>query len=924
MGRRLIMESFAQGLWTDTAALADESDWRPWVARALLGCSRPEDGPEPPGEKSAERDFFRATAHWMAGREDDALSILHGLTTPPARRLAALIAKPKIRVLTQWFSTGQPPHLLHSGAKSDPKFEISNLGFFPGDRPYDVDAEAGALFDPAAPPDFFLTVMAEWHVPPPGLFDLPCPIFAHTGDVDLHHQAVAAKMRGFDEVAVTDGTEGQDFGAILPNPVITFPKVFALAERLLPPLPAPDQERDIDLLMTGTVLHPYHPDKARLFHQVQGRASVHKALFVNGFLPGERYFDLLGRARLSLSHVRHIGAIPTRALESLAMGCPVLVPEGSALWLYLNAEDGMIPYRVAEGPGRAIDDALANFDLWRARAARGASKVRTLFEEKLAASQYLRFFTVRAALASPSPHRQEAKRAWAKRPIVSQGRLSVSPAQAAEISRARCDRWALEMNAAFDPRKANDLAREMLLTHAAALQGLGGKHPWDNLPTSALGWLKRAMEADPTALVPRFNFVRAALHFGDESQRQAGLALAAEVLSQPAEHWRCGPEDDVLSHDFFPEFFNARGFNDVLVSHAGQTSLEDAARKLILASLHAYQGRFTRERSAFAAAVNLDPEFAFYRLDLAKACLRQGDGRAALDHLARLAEDSLVAAQALDLMIKVLTAGGGDPVPAKAASNRFHRSFLDLEEGSIRYCSPYHDARALNDGPSVQAGRRPVAHPRVSLLVPRRPGQAGLDALRALASAEVPPDVEVVMVEPFDLPTPGTAPLCARIVAAHQSERIAHLGHALNLALSTTQAPRIAVLDIQDGEPLPDLSILSGGGEAMAFSTASGASPKAVLDALCRTPSLVVLPRAEVIAAGGFDEHGIFGGVLGGSYELVRRLMNRGAGSAMDWTPPLETLMGVSGGPGWDILKDIWKGLLDRSPTEPLKRTRSL
>jgi hypothetical protein len=127
-----------------------------------------------------------------------------------------------------------------------------------------------------------------------------------------------------------------DVARLVKRPVSTFPKAFGLGKSL--PCP-PTGPRPVDVFISGTAMHPYHPDKARLLHQVLAMPEP-AVRFVNGFLAPDRYLELLGQTKIGFTYVRHPGAMPTRGLESLAMG-RIAVQEGSALQIFLGENEGV-------------------------------------------------------------------------------------------------------------------------------------------------------------------------------------------------------------------------------------------------------------------------------------------------------------------------------------------------------------------------------------------------------------------------------------------------------------------------------------------------------------------------------------------------------------------------------------------------------
>src|SRR5262249_48391563 len=152
---------------------------------------------------------------------------------------------------------------------------------------------------------------------PPGVAALPCPRIGHTADYDTHVQVVHPWLRHFDEVVVGDHTEWATIAPMSPAPVSTFPKFVGAPDGLLA---VPREPRDADVVFTGTVLHPFYPEKAELVRQLVDLDEA-AVKIVSGHCWYPTYLTLLGRAKVTCSRMRRPGATPMRGLEALAMGC---------------------------------------------------------------------------------------------------------------------------------------------------------------------------------------------------------------------------------------------------------------------------------------------------------------------------------------------------------------------------------------------------------------------------------------------------------------------------------------------------------------------------------------------------------------------------------------------------------------------------
>ena len=208
-----------------------------------------------------------------------------------------------------------------TGIQKDGKFLVDNVSFHAADRPNTPYADVHRFYNADQPPDFYVCQMIEWHMLPPNLTELACPLLGHTADYDLHIQAMQPWLQLFDELLVTDPSERRDVRGSVVARVSTFPKSFSLPTNL----PAAGRNRrDLDLFLSGTVTHPYHPDKAVLLQQILSVPDL-RLKILNGFKPQDGYLSNAAASKLCVTYVRHPTAMPTRGLEALAMGCVAIV-----------------------------------------------------------------------------------------------------------------------------------------------------------------------------------------------------------------------------------------------------------------------------------------------------------------------------------------------------------------------------------------------------------------------------------------------------------------------------------------------------------------------------------------------------------------------------------------------------------------------
>jgi len=617
--------AFAAGDYLSAARRLSPDTWQYWASLGLIGHSA-DVAQELTRFKDPDASFFSGVASWIAGDDDRARHVLAQCQGEHARHLVDLIAKRPITVLAQlpWNRRGPWDILTHV---KDPVFRLLNVSFHPDDiqnRPY---ADVRSLIPAEVQPDFFAVTMLEWHLIPPNIRRLGCPVIGHSSDFDLHIQTVAPWLELFDEIVVLDHIEWRDMRRLVRVPVSVFPKVFGVPAQL-PHLS--DSERDIDVFISGTVSHPYHLDKDPVVLDVLSLPDI-RLKIVEGFEGTVSYYQSLGRAKATCVYIRHPGAMPTRALEAIGMGCVVAVQAESSLRVFGGESEGIVSYASdTHGPARAIEKVLLHWDEYRARARAGAAMVRREFALERVASQYCRFLTVLAARPRETRTGPVPEQMLQKRPVVQRGWLPST-----KFGKRLLMNWAAESAARIErrlqteqsSRLLNDLAREHLLAHY--------HDPYsDNARwlQEVVTPLKQAMGLSPSSLVPRFNLVRVLLHFGGPRQVREGIALLDDILDRSVGEWQVGWLDDVLPWDFCPSWVNYRRYFDTVTRGLGSGS--DRAPELvavILASLNHYRTRYvdeiagSRNKHELAGeAVRLDPEFPEYTLYYCRLLISRG------------------------------------------------------------------------------------------------------------------------------------------------------------------------------------------------------------------------------------------------------------------------------------------------------------
>lgn len=654
-------ELFQAGNYAAAARCGSPEEWQTYAAWGLIGKTTEAIAGLNRFSHLPEAVFYLAVTHWIGGEDDRAAQLLEKIPTPHAQNLLALIRQPQIEVLAQLPWTRQGSSDLLTAIDRDQKFKVKNISFHPEDLPNRPYADIHQFYDPSHPPSFYINKMVEWHFIPPNLQELPCPIFGQTGDYDLHIQAVYPWLQIFDEILVTDPSEWQEVRNLVKVPVSTFPKSFGISDAL-PPIP--QKSRNIDLLLSGTVTHPYHPDKAQLLHQIFNITQLNCKI-INGFVGEQDYYENLANTKVSFTYIRHPEAMPTRGLEALSMGCGLVVQKNSVLTLFAGEAEGVLTYELAANNlTTAIQRIVREWPDFELRARKGAEIVRRELVASRVASQSLRFLTFLAAKPRGQRQLQPVEKLVQKRAILQKGWLPNYDLNHSQILKwiGASNQKRLEAQVNTDKLSSHlfiDLARESILyNYHRALYNLIPVQEWF---AEVIKIYQTGLEKFPQSLVLRFNYVRAVLHFGQPSEVSDVLKLALETLQEERDRWQIDVMEDVFPWDFCDSFFNYRGYFDLVTEHLTTgKSVESALYQLILASLSyyygfyaPYQGYYSGSLNYFQQAANLDPAFPYYKFDYAKQLIERNladDSKEAGKILIELASSSILFLEALTLL----------------------------------------------------------------------------------------------------------------------------------------------------------------------------------------------------------------------------------------------------------------------------------
>ena len=624
-------------------------------------------------------NYSNAVKNWIDGNDMLAITQLACCNSPHAQNLLRLIEQPYIHVLAQLPRITNGSQDLLFGAELDQKFKVKNIGFGQHDfqnRPY---ANIHDFYEADCPPDFYITQMVEWNLIPPNIQELPCPIFGQTSDYDLHIQSLYPWLSLFDELIVNGPNEMDEVGRLSGVPITAYRKTFNISDAL-PPLPPPGL-RECDLFVSGTTMHPYHPDKARIFNRILDIPDVNM-LFCNCFLLRNAYYEMLGHSKMALTFIRHADAMPTRGLESLAMGCALIVQKQSVLTHYLGEEEGVVTY------DNQKDDLLdvitwikREWPLFEQRARRGAEFVRREFGAARVASQYLRFLTVLAAKPRPLRQVRSVDSLTQKRSIQSRGWGFPQDIYTDLINENKRRSTEKENTGLREsPSEINDRVRDNMLDYYTwAWNATDSEYQYhrDQLSEIMLDF-RQGTASFPRSLILHFNMIRAALHFGSPGDVQEALVRAEIVVGKMESYWHLLPLDDVMPWDFFSQMFNYRSYFDLITGHLkGSLQLTNQHVKLVLASLNYYLGNYTDHLAFLERAVELDPEFPFYRYRLALELLirgEEGNCNRSGTLLESLVEDSILFAYAYPLLEKMVLEQGFQSKRFPCFRERFQRA----------------------------------------------------------------------------------------------------------------------------------------------------------------------------------------------------------------------------------------------------------
>lgn len=664
-----IRQDFESGNFVKVSRSGHLHRWETHAARGLLG--RTQEALEGLSRFSCEQSrFYRGVTCWIDGDDERALYELRRCSLSRAGTMVNLLEKPFINVLAQL----QWP----VSSIDDPKFRVTRFGYGEGELRNLPYSDVRAFLDPAFPPDFYICGMIEAADVPLNIGSLSCPIFGATADYDAHIQITAPWLKVFDQLVVVAEEEWNDVRLLSGRPTSTFSKIYGISPS---DKPMPVKERDIDVFISGTLIHPYHQDKFEVINEVLKMDGL-KVHISTGFIPPSEYHQLLSRTKVAFTYIRRADGMPTRGLEALAHGAAVIVQKGCVLADYYSEAEGVFEYSGAASLAGRIREVVGSWDSVKYGASAGADRVRGEFGRGRTLSQFLRYLTF---LASDSRSHRETRPA----DNLSQKELlffrGPNPGAAVRDLRRKenASRWLRELGVSPSPAPVISLARELTLewalqTHPAALRTRGSQEYRPHVREDTFSLYRKSLDLFPNSLVLRFNFVRTALHFGEVKEVEAALDLAQDTLAKPLQVLSLDLLEDVFPFDFFSVGFNYRLYFDTVTETLKSKTLDHGALKaLIFASLSSYLGHYVDPVENFRRAVELDPSHHYYQLALSEALVRSGERQSLIESariLVKLSENSHLFLEAAKLL-QLLEAEGVIPSDALEPLNGKMRNY---------------------------------------------------------------------------------------------------------------------------------------------------------------------------------------------------------------------------------------------------------
>lgn len=587
------------------------------VAPAIAGLSRYSD------DSAA---FYQAATLFIAGRDFDALAVLDRLDTSEAKALARLVRKDTIDVLAQLPYRRGGPQVLIEGIPADCKFRVANHTVGEEDLPSPPDASVFEWYRNSRVPDFYICHMLEWHMPPADIHEAPFPVFAQTADTDIHIQLLRRWLPSFDRLFVTDTTEHAMVAGLVPGrTVASSPSPFGWTELSGDPDPS-SRDRPIDVFMSGIMLRPYFPDKARFLIKLLREKDLN-VFIIDGAVDRRRYLEVMSHSKTTLCYTRNQQALVTRGIDALGVGCVPVTARDNVLKLSVPEDCGFEYDPDFSDIVPAVRAAIEAFD--RTDPVQRAARARAAFAPATVTSRYLRTLTVHAALATT----QTRDRVYEPLRDTRRNAQFINwPLPDNEIARRvfehNVEQFRTRLKNKWSSETANNLAREYIVQCAEILRRGEPKRYGPRL-RHALRILDLAIARDPNCLVLWLNYVRAARLLGDHRLKERAKARLADLLARDEAAWTVSVHDDIMPPDYSDHLLDQYSYFAILTRvpvglEASEARQEKELKRIILASLHWLAGWVFGDESRFADAYRLNPDYGPIAFGFVLSALRKG------------------------------------------------------------------------------------------------------------------------------------------------------------------------------------------------------------------------------------------------------------------------------------------------------------
>jgi hypothetical protein len=873
-----IEQAFAAGDFVSPALEGSTGQWQHIAARGII--VDPLAGAEALAHFAGpQAAFYRAVCAWIGGDDAQAVRVLENLADPHAQNLLALIRQPRIHVLAQLPTSADGSVVLRDGIAGDRKFA---LHFVPGGAGDGASAQSGrALYDTAAPPNFFLCAMLEDHDVPLDIGAMPFPTIGCTSELEPRIATAAPWLRAFDYVIAGDHVRQRaEVERITGRSAFSYPLFHSLPNRQQP---LETRMRDIDVFTSGALFSGFDPDAAKFVQGLLTKPNL-ALLALDGALPPDDHREALARSRITVCFSSIPGAIVPLAMDALSMGSIAVVPQGSAHRLWGGEADGVFTYDEAEGPVRTIERILADYPRYAAGCLANVGRLREAWHAETVASRLLRFSAVIAA--RPRLPRDPSRY------------LSLAHRRAYFLHESSRDWLAghdadrhVESLAALDANTPaahwhNEAARELLLVYGLAASEAAHPPAAGDLLARALDILASAVAAYPRDLILHFNYMRALYCFGDDDRRALGLDLAAEIAERSDDYWEIDPSGDLYPIEFNGDFVNTIDFCHLAALHAGgDIDARPRQRNIILASVFHLLAKHWERADYARMAVDRDPAFASYRLTLCELLVENrstANLEPAREILVELARESRLAGPAQVLLRSLCDSGARRPALVDGLDSSFgqiERSVLlarhHQERLSSHFASCVQLRRGGGRGPIIRKKVSRAQEPVLSVILCSTAKHGCGEAVASLSEQSLMRDAYQIIA----VLCSGEAPVRGvdAVVRYDRRQFMEFRPAALNQALDFADSGVAVVLDpgfLPEPVLLEAIKEAFYGNEPAAVGKPLNPMRRVVVSARRNDagPGFIAFRLRDAATIGFFDEHYFFAGDRAFSYELAWRL----------------------------------------------------